>query len=188
MQIEFEAASEDGTPLAFATGCLVGAWRDMPAHEEGRFVLASYALAVGLVIPMASLLILGALLGLPYLYPWHVELHGLLAGSGEQQSPITEANRAAIPSLAVIVLLLGAAHLRIAWVLLERDWDRVAVMGRLNAAATATLVIFTGVLFLDDTRALMQAGVLVVELTAIAALTWWHAQLTPGASWAIPAS
>ena len=188
MQVEFEAAIEDGRPLDFAIGCLVGAWREMPAHEEGRFVLASYVLVIGMVIPMASLLILGALLGLPYLYPWHVEFPGLVAGSGGQELAVTDANRGAIPSLAIIVLLLGAAHLRIAWVILERDWERVAVMGRLNAAATATLVIFTGVLFFDDAQALMQAAVLAVELTAIAVLTRWHAQISPDASATIPAS
>ena len=180
MQVEFETAAEDGRPLSFAIGCLIGAWRELPAHEEGRFVLASYALAIGVVIPMAGLLISGVLLGFPYLYPWHVGFHGLLAGSAAPDFLITDANRAALPSLAFIVLLLGVGHLSIAWVLLERDWRRVAALGRWAAAATATLVVFTAVLFLDHPHALLQAAVLAVELTAISALASWHARLSLG--------
>ena len=188
MQVEFEAALQDGTPLDFALGCLFGAWRDMPGHEEGRFVLASYALAVLLVIPMASLLILGALLGFPYLYPWHAGLDGLLVADGALEFLITDGNRGAVPALALIVLVLGLGHLRIAWLMLERDWERVAAIARVSAAATATLVTFTAVLFLDDARALMQAAVLAAELAVIAALARWHAQLSRAVSSTAPVS
>ena len=177
MEVEFEAASEDGSALDFAIGCLIGAVREMPAHAEGRFVLASYALAIGLVVPMATLLILGVVLGLPYLYPWHVRFDGLLAGTAEHVLVVTQANHASLPSLAVIVLLLGVGHFRVAWLILERDWTRVANTARLLAAATATLVAVTGVLVLADTRAWMQAAVLAAELAAISALARWHAQL-----------
>src|ERR1700712_3452057 len=52
MQGEFEVAAEKGEPLAFAAGCLIAAWGEMPKHEEGRLVLANYTLALGLLIPM----------------------------------------------------------------------------------------------------------------------------------------
>ena len=45
MQAEFEAATAEGEAFAFATGCLIAAWCEMPKHAEGRLVLANYALA-----------------------------------------------------------------------------------------------------------------------------------------------
>ncbi len=67
MAAEFKAAEEDGRPLRFALGCLIGAWRMMPAHAEGRFVLASYALSLGVLIPVAAMLALAAAFGFPLL-------------------------------------------------------------------------------------------------------------------------
>ena len=55
MQGEFDAAIADDRPLAFAVGCLIAAWREMPAQGQGRFVLANYALALGLLVPTAGL-------------------------------------------------------------------------------------------------------------------------------------
>lgn len=182
MEAEFGAATDDGKPLAFAMGCLAAAWREMPTHAEGRFTLANHAVAIGLIVPMAALLITGVLLGFPYLSPDHVGVHGLLAGSGGPEPSFNEGNRAAVPSLAALVVLLGVGHLLIAWTMLERDWARVIVMGELNAAVAATLVTFTAVLFLDDTRALLQAAALAVELTAVSVLARWHGRLPPCAS------
>src|SRR4051812_24139343 len=34
MQAELEAAAEHDRPIAFAAGCLLAAWREMPRHEE----------------------------------------------------------------------------------------------------------------------------------------------------------
>jgi len=53
MRGEFEAAIEEREPLAFAAGCLIAAWREMPKHAEGRLVLANHALALGLLVPVA---------------------------------------------------------------------------------------------------------------------------------------
>ena len=69
MQAEFETAADEGDALPFAAGCLAAAWREMLVREEGHFLLTSYALALGLMIPMATLQIGSALLGFPYLYP-----------------------------------------------------------------------------------------------------------------------
>ena len=55
MQGEFDAAIADGRPLTFAVGCLIAAWREMPTQAQGRFVLANYALALGLLVPTAGL-------------------------------------------------------------------------------------------------------------------------------------
>lgn len=181
MEVELEAAAEDGRALDFAIGCLAAAWREMPTHAEGRFALANHAVAVGLILPMAALLITGVLLGFPYLSPDHVGVHGLLAGSGDREPLFNEAHLAAVPSLAVLVFLLGVGHLLIAWAMLDRDWTRVVLLGQLSAAVTATLVAVTAVLFLEDARALLQAAALAVELTAISALARWHHRLPLGA-------
>src|SRR3546814_7963130 len=69
MRAEFDAAAPEGRSLSFATGCLVAAWREMLTREEGRYTLTNYALALGVMIPMAALQIGCALFGLPYLYP-----------------------------------------------------------------------------------------------------------------------
>lgn len=177
MQADFGSAAEDGKPLTFATGCLAAAWREMPTHAEGRFALANHVMAVGIIVPMAALLITGMLLGFPYLSPNNVGVHGLLAGGGGADPRFTEAHLAAVPSLVVLVLMLGVGHLLIAWAMLERDWARVTFMGKLNAAIAAALVVITAVLFLEDSRALLQAAALAVELMAVAALARWHDRL-----------
>jgi hypothetical protein len=126
---------------------------------------------------MTALLITGVLLGFPYLSPDDVGVHGLLARGGAEEPSFNEGNRAAVPSLAALVFLLGVGHLLIAWAMLDRDWTRVTIMGKLSAALAATLVGFMAVLFLDDTRALLQAAALAVELTAVSTLARWHHRL-----------
>src|SRR3546814_6573496 len=82
MRAEFDAAAPEGRSLSFATGCLVAAWREMLTREEGHYTLTNYALALGVMIPMAALQIGCALFGLPYLYPGREGLSGaLLVGS-----------------------------------------------------------------------------------------------------------
>lgn len=182
MQVEFETAAAEGKPLLFAIGCLMAALRELVTHEEGRFVLTNYALALGLMIPMAALQIGCAVLGLPYLYAEQDGLRGALAAGGAPEIAMRSVYQAAVPSLALLLLLLGVGHLRIAWVMLERDWSRVTRMGTLTLAAAATLVIFMGALFLDGTQALLQAAVLAIELATVSMVARWHAQLFPTAS------
>ncbi|HVJ03406.1 MAG TPA: hypothetical protein VM662_14585 [Sphingomonas sp.] len=181
MQVEFEAAAAEGRPLRFAFGCLAAAWREMLTREEGRFVLTNYAMVLGLMLPMAALQIGCALLGLPYLYAGQDGLRGALLDGGAQEALLRSVYQAAVPSLALLLLLLGIGHLRIAWAMLEGDWSRVKRMGALMLAAAATLVIFMGALFLDGTQALLQTAVLAIELATVAVVARWHAQLFPAA-------
>jgi hypothetical protein len=175
MRAEFEAAGEDGRQLAFALGCLMAAWRELPAHEEGRFTIASHVLAFALIIPMAGLLVSSMVVAdFPYSYLAQVEAQGLLDASGGQAPLLSDANRSAVPSLAGLVVLVAAAHLRIAWLVLERDWVRVAALGTLLAAATVTLIIFTAVVFAYFAFPLTQAAALIIELTGISLLARWH--------------
>lgn len=169
MRAEFEAAVEDGKPLRFAIGCLACSWRQMPAREEGRFVLASHLLAIGFLIPVAAVLIWDSLIGVSN--PRSAVRVGL---SALADGP----NRAAVPSLVAVLLLLGLGHLRLAWVMLERDWERVRSAGMLNAAASMTLVAIAGAMFLRDAGFLLEAAILTAaELAAVAALAQWHALL-----------
>src|SRR5438309_690231 len=63
MEAELYTAIEDDRPLVFATGCLLAAWRELPALPEGRLTLARHSLAIGLIVPVAGLPIRPALLG-----------------------------------------------------------------------------------------------------------------------------
>ena len=180
MQAEFEAAVDDGKPLVFAIGCLVAAWRDMVKQGEGRLVLAKYALAFGLLIPMAALqleqaigfsLFLGE--GLP---------HGMLGAGADQNPYLIWSQNSAVPTLLILWLLLAMAHLCLAWGLVEGDWSRVVKFGALIGAATITLSLFAGVLMLDLSPLMAQGAELGVELAAIVATARWHARLFPHTS------
>jgi hypothetical protein len=176
MRVELEVAERDGRPLAFAFGCLTAAWRNMPLQEEGRFALANHALALGLLIPMAGLQF-ECVAGVPYL-----SLGGLYAmltpGSAEEPFLI-HAYSSAVPIMLGLWLLLAMGHLRLAWLLLERDWARVARIGALMVGGSATLLIFTVVLFVNDGAVALQAALLGIELSAVYGLASWHERLFP---------
>lgn len=180
MQAEFEIAAEADEPLSFAFGCLAAAWRELPAHDEGRFLLASHVLALGVILPLGTLLLTSVARGFPLLAPGGAAAAGLL-GSGFPTFPNTEANQAGLPLMALFTAVLGLGHLGMAWVMLDRDWERAALIGRLGAAIMATMVIFSGILFLFDACALPQTGLIMVELLAVWSLVRWHADLPEAA-------
>lgn len=177
MQAEFEAARIDGGALPFAVGCLGAAMRELLTREEGRFTLTSYALVLGLMIPMAAVQVGCALFGLPYLYPGESGLTGALLIGGAYEGLVRATYQAMIPALALILLTMGVGHLLTAWAMLERDWERVRRMGSFTLAAAVTLVIVMSVFFLDCTQALLQAGVLAVELATLTVVARRHAEL-----------
>lgn len=185
MRAELDAAIEDGKPLTFALGCLVAAWGEMPRREEGRFLLASYALVLGLIIPMAAMQ-LACATGLPLLFSGGEAPPGVPAWDSGQQLYLAGAYLVAKPFLLGIWMLLCVLHLRLAWLLLEREWTGVVRACALCAALTATLVIFNGVLLLADARTVGQAAALGVELLAVAAAAQWDAELCARASLADP--
>ncbi len=167
MQLEFGAATAEGRGLSFAAGCLLAAFRELPRHHHGQFALINHALTLGVLVPMAALHILSAA-GLPST----AGIHSLLDHSHAQNPYLARAQLAAVPSLLIIWLVLGAAHLRLAWVLLDRDWSRAWGMVALIVAATATLAIYTSVLFLDDGAAVLQATASIIVLMVLAAAKW----------------
>ncbi len=172
MQAEFEAAVEDGKPFVFAVGCLIAAGRAMVGQREGRLALTNYAFALGLLLPIAALQFEQAI-GLP------VFTGGSLGGThtGVDQNPyLAWSQNAATPILVSVWLLLGAAHLCLAWALVEKDWPRVFDFGALIGAATIALSLFAGVLMLDLSPLVAQVAELGIELAAILAIARLHAQ------------
>lgn len=180
MEGEFEAALDDGRPLAFAAGCLIAAWREMPGQAEGRFVLASYAITLGMLIPMAVLQFACAV-GLPFLLQGPEGLYGALAAQAAQTPYSGDASNSIAPAFLILWLLLCSSHLCIAWALLERDWPRIVRATALAIAAWATLASVSGVLAFHPLAVILQAGVLAIEIIAIATTARWHARLFPGA-------
>jgi hypothetical protein len=180
MAAELEMAEKDGRPLRFALGCLIGAWRMMPAHAEGRFVLTSHLLSLGVLIPVATMLLLAAAFGFPFFTASH-GIDGYLWGSGTYASLLDAGNRFIAPSLTLLMLLMAAFHLPLAWWVLDGDWDRVGAASRFGAAIAVTLLIVTSCAALDAALLLLPIGVLAVEMVAIWALTSWHYRLFGGA-------
>jgi len=179
MQAEYESAVPRDEALRYASGCLAAAWLEMWRNDEGRLILANYALALGLTTPIAAIQIGCALLGFPYLYPGQDGLRGALLEGGEHELLLRGIYQAAVPALSLLLLVLGAGHLRIAWAMLERDWTRVARLGVMATATTATLILFMTVLFLDCSQALLLGGLLLLELAAITLIARRYAELMP---------
>jgi hypothetical protein len=174
MQIEFYTAVPAERRLPFATGCLIAACREMPRHHEGRLSLTSHALALAFLLPMAAMLLLNAgRLGHSALVYGGVDL------AGSQNPFLAGGQLAAAPSLLLLWLMLAAAHLSLAWVLLEKDWSRVFKVSAMIVAGTTTLAIYVGVLFLNDTRLALLALATAIELTAVYAIARWNSQSGP---------
>lgn len=182
MLAEFDAAADAGQPLRFAAGCLIAAMRELPRQEEGRFALASYALALGVMLPMASVQLGAALFGLPYLFPGAGDLPGALLEGSAHEGLIRGVYQAASPAIIMLLLTLAVGHFCIAWSMIERDWDRVRRLGTLALAGSVTLILFMAVLFLDSSRIAVQTAVLVTELATLRIIVERHAQLFPAAA------
>ena len=186
MRAEFEVAVVEGRAFAFAAGCLVAAWREMPKHAEGRLVLSNYALAVGVLIPMAVLQFALAL-AFSSVFAGGQASNGVLL-AGLSQNPLLGPSQAdAAPCVLALCLLIGVGHLRLAWVLVELDWARVAKAGALIGAALTTLLIFTAALDFDAKFATLEAAAMAVEFFAIVGAARRHARLLPNLAWRIPA-
>lgn len=176
MHAELSAAEADGRPLGFALGCLIAAWRIMPAHAEGRFTLMSYLLSLGLIVPTAGLLLLASVFGFPFVDSGQGFV-GSVSGHGTRELLLNAGNVALAPALSLAMLLLAACHLPFAWWMLDRDWDRVATALRLAAAALTTLALVSALAALDLDQLLPPAVVLAFEILALSAVARWHERL-----------
>lgn len=177
MVAEFDAAARDDRALPFAAGCLIGAWRTLPDHAEGRLVLASYTLALGLLLPVAATLALAAAFGFPFVEAGD-GFSGFVSGSGARRSLLNAGSFTVAPSLSLTMLVLAACHLPLAWWVLDRDWAGVARATRMGAAAITTLAIVTSCVAISPLRLLLPIGALAIEFAAIAALAAWAGRLS----------
>ncbi|MBJ7499454.1 MAG: hypothetical protein JHC57_06850 [Sphingopyxis sp.] len=171
MQAELEEAIAAGKPLRFAVGCLAASLRRMPVHNEGRFSLTAHAFALGLLIPVAALQTGLALFGFP-----HSLARGSALTSG-QNALLGGMYHATIPLLVALMLVLAIGHLGMAWLLLNRDWQRVVKAGALTLSTMIAIVTFMSVLNLEVGLALLQCAILMVELAVLGGLASWHADL-----------
>ncbi|KQM27785.1 MULTISPECIES: hypothetical protein [unclassified Sphingomonas] len=176
MRAEYGEAADAGEGLGFAAGCLSSAARAMVAAPEGRFAVATHVLAVGVLVPMAGLLLVSAALGFPYLAFEAVGAGAL--GSGWPHVAVHAGNRDGVPLLVLLTGTIGAGHVAVAWALLERDWERVARLARFGAAMLATMVAFSAILFLYDPCALPQLGIVGGELALLWLAVRWHDDLS----------
>ena len=167
MRAELAVAEEQGRALSFALGCLLAAGRALPAQREGRFALASYALALCVVMPLSALLLLAAATGYPYV-------------AEGQRSPLNDGEVALVPALMLLMLALALAQSLFAWFVVERAWMRAISATLFGAAASATLAPLTALLSMDVLPELLLLVVLATETAALLALARWQARF-PGA-------
>lgn len=179
MSGEFEAAVEDGRPLSFAAGCLAAALGDLATHREGRYLLASYAVVLGVLLPLSAFFLSAFFIGFPYFNGADALVRGPGAASATR-SLINEGNMSAAPAMALLVLILTGLLLVAGWAVLNRDWRRAQTLVRLSGSATITLSLFTGVIFLEPGTALMLVAALTLEIAAVSMLARWHGQLFAG--------
>ncbi len=179
MEAEFEAAVDDRRPFLFALGCLFAAWREIGKHSEGRLIVATYALAFGVLIPMAAMQFQQAV---GFLSSADGPPFGNPSASDGPNLYLIWSQNSAIPVLLITWLLLGMAHLFLAWMLVEGDWPRIVKGGTLIGAAMITLSLFMGVLMLDLSSLRAQVAELAIEFVAVVSISRWHTRVLANAS------
>jgi hypothetical protein len=173
MQAEFDEALRDGKPFGFALGCLIAGWRRLPFHADGRFALASHALALGLIVP-ATFHLGCALSGVKLMVSGHDNHYAMLAAGGVRGRALADAYLTAVPALTLLLFLLGSAHCFIAWAILDGRWYRAAVLW---LAATLIAVAIVGIAIAIAPGAggiAIQFAASAIELAAIPLLAMWQ--------------
>lgn len=174
MLAEFDMARRGGKPLGFAFGCLIAGWRRLPFHSEGQFALVRHTLALGLIVPIATFHLGCALSGARFMLSGHDHYHAMLMSGGVRGHVLADAYLAATPTLTMLLLLLGSAHLAVAWSILDGRWRRAAIIW-LVATAIATAIVGIIVATIPDTGgSAIQFAALAIELAAIPLLAAWQ--------------
>ncbi|MEN3747786.1 hypothetical protein TPR58_11455 [Sphingomonas sp. HF-S3] len=174
MRAEHEQAVLDGRSMSFAMGCLVTAMLEMPRHRAGRFAIAMHALPLGMIVPIAVFHLGCAVSGVRLILSSHDPYSANLAAGGVAGRAASEAYLAAAPALTVLLLLLGLAHLRIAWVMLDGQWRRAGVLWMLAAGLAAAIVAIITAIDSGMRGSAIQVAALAIELVAIPVLATWQ--------------
>lgn len=174
MQAEFDEAVRDGRPLGFAFGCLIAACRQMPRHADGRFVLTSHALVLGLIVPIATFHLGCAVSGVRFLLSGRDPYHAMLTAGGAHGRGLADAYAAATPALTGLLLLLGCAHVLIGWTILDGRWWRATMLWLAAAIIAAAIVAIITMAIPNGGGRAIQCAALAVELAAIPLLATWR--------------
>jgi len=174
MLAEFDMAQRDGKPLGFAFGCLIAGWRRLPFHSEGQLALVRHALTLGLIVPIATFHLGCALSGARFMLSAQDHYHAMLMAGGVQGQILADAYLAATPALTMLLLLLGSAHLTVAWSMLDGRWRRAAITWLVAAVIAAAIVGIVATTIPDASGSAIQFAALVIELAAIPLLAMWQ--------------
>ncbi len=178
MRAELEAAAADGRALPFALGCLTTAWRRLPLHRNGRSLLARHGLTIGLILPFAAFHFQCGLRGAYFLISGHDPYYAVLTHGGAAQRARAELYRDMTPAVTALLLLLGLAHMAIAWTVLQRRCHQAAMLWLITAAIVGAVVIVIAPIA-TTTGLVVQAVALSIELIAIPLLAHRRSESTP---------
>lgn len=180
-EAELALAVPKDEALRFATGCLLAAARALPATGSGRHRLATYGLALGMIVPLAAIELGCAVLGLPYLFPGGAGLPGAILAGREHLSLIGGTYQTLVPLLSLMLIMLAIAQLALAWALLERDNGSVERCRALLLATSITLFLFMAGFALDASQVVLLGAVLAAQFGAVALLGHWRTHLDEAA-------
>ncbi len=174
MLAEFDMAWRDGKPLGFAFGCLIAGWRRLPFHSDGQLALVCHTLALGLIVPIATFHLGCALSGAKFILSGHDHYHAMLMAGGVRGHALADAYLAATPALTMLLLLLGSAHLAVAWSILVGRWRRAAIIWLVATVIAAAIVgIIVATIPIAGGSAI-QLAALAIELAAIPLSATWQ--------------
>jgi len=178
MQAELEEVEAHGPALPFALGCLVTAWRRLPLHREGRALLASHVLTIGLILPFAAFHVQCALRGAYFLISGRDPYYAALTMGSTAQQARAALYRDMTPAVTVLLLLLGLAHMLLAWAVVQRRWQRAAMLWLVaGAIAAATVIVIAPIA--TPLGIVVQCLALGIEMLAIPVLARWRIAPTP---------
>lgn len=174
MLAEFDMAQRDGKPLGFAFGCLIAGWRRLPFHGDGQFALVRHAFALGLIVPIATFHLGCALSGAKFMLSGRDHYHAMLMAGGVRGHVLADAYLAATPALTMLLLLLGSAHLAIAWSILDGRWRGAAIIWLVAAVIAAAIIGIVVTTIPGAGGSAIQFAALMIELAAIPLLATWQ--------------
>ncbi len=174
MLAEFNMAYRDGKPLGFAIGCLIAAWRRMPFHPEGQIALVTHAFVLGSILPIAIYHFGCAVSGARFMLSGSDHYHTMLMASGFHGHVLANVYVSAIPTLTFLLLLLGSAHLAVAWFVLDGAWRRAAMLWLTATIIAALIVEIINTVVSNGDGTAIQFAASAIELAAIPLLAMWQ--------------